>query len=443
MPRPPHCLAILLLAAAACTEQPVAPGVCPEFCPADSIHVQDTILTDVIRRDSAFSGYLQGHESEALAVASVPGVVESRAIFLMDTIPTRQFPAGDTVGVPITVDSSWLRVQIIRRDTNATNLWIKLYRLPLTLDSNTTFDSVAAAFGAAPVDSVNLDSLLADTLVTDTALTKLRGGPYRIDADGRFLQEAGDSTTLLLTFPLDTLQAPFVVADAGRLAFGVRVAADSLASIALGSRDVPGSRDAALRRFFHYQQMIDSTTDSTVFANASRLTTFDSFVFDPPTPALDSAALDTSLVVGGVPAVRTLIRVAIPQFLRDTADIVRATLILVPLAAVQGSPGDSFGILARPVITDIGPKSPLSPNAALWGRLTVHLGSADTLRMEVTDMVRGWVLDTASAPTMVLGQVPEAASYTQIRFYGSRASTFRPALHVTYVRRFPFGRLGP
>jgi len=35
--------------------------------------------------------------------------------------------------------------------------------------------------------------------------------------------------------------------------------------------------------------------------------------------------------------------------------------------------------------------------------------------------------------------VPEAASFTEIRFYSSRAPAFRPALHVTYVKRFPFG----
>jgi hypothetical protein len=39
----------------------------------------------------------------------------------------------------------------------------------------------------------------------------------------------------------------------------------------------------------------------------------------------------------------------------------------------------------------------------------------------------------------MLGQVPEAASYTEIRFYSSRAPALRPALHVTYVKRFPFG----
>jgi hypothetical protein len=38
----------------------------------------------------------------------------------------------------------------------------------------------------------------------------------------------------------------------------------------------------------------------------------------------------------------------------------------------------------------------------------------------------------------MLGQVPEAASFTEIRFYSS-ARRVRPALHITYVKRFPFG----
>jgi hypothetical protein len=432
----------LLLAAGACTERLTAPGVCPNFCPADSLHVEDTVLADVIVRDSAFSGYLQGFEGEALPVADLPGIVDSRAIFVMNKIEMRVQPGTDTATVPITGDSSWLRLRIVRRDTNTTNLRLTLYRLPITIDSATTFDSVAADFSGAPIDSVNIDSLLADSLITDTALTNPRGGPYRADSAGHLLQFSGADSILVLTFVLDTVQAPFVEADSGRLAFGVRVSADTLASIALGANDVDDS-DARIRRFYQYQKMIDSTTDSTVHAFADRETTFDGFVFNPPTPALDSGSVDTMLVAGGVPAVRSLVRVAIPAILRDTADVVRATLVLVPVAPVQGAPGDSFIVIARPVVTDLGPKSPLVSNEAFWGRKTVQIGSADTLRIEVTEMIRSWALDTTAATAFVLGLIPEAATYAQIRFYSSRASAFRPALHVTYVRRFPFGTAPP
>jgi hypothetical protein len=119
---------------------------------------------------------------------------------------------------------------------------------------------------------------------------------------------------------------------------------------------------------------------------------------------------------------------------------VRATLILVPVGPVPGAAGDSFVVLARPVLTDIGAKSPLSTSASFFGSTTVHVNApADTVRIELTNLIRAWSLDTTAATAFVLSQLPEAASYTQVRFYSTRAPAFRPALRVTYVRRYPFG----
>jgi hypothetical protein len=171
-----------------------------------------------------------------------------------------------------------------------------------------------------------------------------------------------------------------------------------------------------------------------VHTTAQRGAFFDSFVFTPPTPALDS-----NLAVGGVPAARSLLRVAIPGLLRDSADVVRATLILVPVGPVPGASGDSFTVVARPVLADLGGKSPLSSNAAFFSLQTVHLNDADTVRIDMTNLIRTWTLDTTATTAFVLGQLPEAAAYTQLRFYSTRTPAFRPALHVTYVRRFAFG----
>jgi hypothetical protein len=75
----------------------------------------------------------------------------------------------------------------------------------------------------------------------------------------------------------------------------------------------------------------------------------------------------------------------------------------------------------------------------VFGFKTIHLSSADTVRVEVTDMVRGWAFDSTAPTALMLGQAPEAGSYSELRFYSSRAPAFRPALRVTYVKRFPFG----
>jgi hypothetical protein len=424
----------LLVALTACTDRLLAPGACPTFCPSGTIVTRDTILTDVIARDSSFRGYVLGHRSPFLAVTDLPGVVDSRAIFLMNVMDPRVAAnAPDTTTVPITVDSSWLRVQIVRRDTNTTNLRLKLYRLPRTIDSNTTFADVAPAFADSLVDSVNVDSLLARPLITDSVTVSTWGDTVRTDSAGHVLRVADGDSSLIIYFLLDTLQAPFIAADSGQLAFGVRVAADTLASISLGANDLV-DRDAVVMRFYHYEKMIDSTTDSTVHASTARETIFDGFVFDPPTPPIDS-----NLAVGGVPAARSLLRVALPAFLRDSADVVRATLVLVPTGPVPGVAGDSFAVVARPVAADLGAKSPLHTETGLFGVATIGLNTADTVRIEVTDMVRGWAFDSTAATALMLVQAPEAASYTQIRFFSSRTPAFRPALHVTYVKRYPFG----
>ena len=69
----------------------------------------------------------------------------------------------------------------------------------------------------------------------------------------------------------------------------------------------------------------------------------------------------------------------------------------------------------------------------------IHIGSPDTVTVEITNLVRAWSLDTTMVTAFVLGHVPEATSYSEIRFYSSRAPALRPGLHVTYVKRFRFG----
>jgi len=421
--------------ASACTDDVTAPGNCPNFCPGGQIGIADTILRDVIVRDSSFRGYVNPSGAEQMAIADIPGVVDSRALFLMNKMFLRVTPnAGDTTTVPISVDSSRLRIEIVRRDTNATNLVLRLYRLPLTIDSTSTFASTDADFTAAPIDSVNISDLLAAPEVTDTATLRIWGDTIQTDSAGHTLQISPVDSSLIVFFDLDTLRAPFVAADSGQLAFGLRVSADSFASIAIGANEF-GDRDPQITWFYHYT--IPDTLpapDSVNHTFIPRETIFDGFVFDPPNPALDD-----NLTVGGAPSARAILRVDIPEFLRDSADVVRATLVLVPVAPVQGAAGDSFTVLIRPVLTDLGAKSPLGTRAALFGRQTVHIGTADTLRIELSDLIRSWARDTSQVPAMVMGQVPEASSYTEVRFYSSRTPAFRPALHVTYVKRFPFG----
>jgi len=258
------------------------------------------------------------------------------------------------------------------------------------------------------------------------------GDTIQTDSAGHILITTDSAKILTLFFQFDTLKAPFVVADSGRLGFGIRATADSQASATFGtveSSDVP-----TMLWFFHYTipDTVSATPDSVVHTSQPRAPQFDTFVFDPPT-----APLDSNLAVGGAPAARSLVHVTMPAFLRDSFDIVRATFIFVPVVPSPGSAADSFTVEARSIQTDLGAKSPLTLGAI--GSVIVHPGSSDTVRIELTDLVRAWAIDTTMPTVLVLKQQPEATSFTAIRFYSSRTPAFRPALHLTYVKRFPFG----
>ncbi|OLC85783.1 MAG: hypothetical protein DMD38_05580 [Gemmatimonadetes bacterium] len=431
---------VLLLAAGACTENVTAPGVCPTFCPSGSISIHDTIFAAIIGRDSSFSGYLQGYQSTLMAAADSPGVIDSRPFFTSQTMIRRIKRAVDTTTVPISVDSLRLRLIIAQRSKEATNLRLKLFTLPVTVDSTSDFASLDPYFTAPPVDSVSVSGLLATPGSTDTALTQFWRGAQgicpacidsvRVDSAGNVLLMQADSS-LLVYLKLDTLQAPLSEPDSGRLAFGIRVAADSFASVRLATEQSSVGGGAQLNWYFHFADSVGTKPDSVSHSKQTVTTRFDSFVFNPPSPAIDS-----NLTVGGVPSVRSLLRVALPAFLHDSIDLVRATLILVPVSPVPGVPSDSFAIEGRNVTTDLGAKSPLG---STFNTTFVHIGSADTVRLELTNLVRAWTLDTTQVTSLFLRQLPEAASYTQARFYSSRAPAFRPSLHVTYVKRFAFG----
>jgi hypothetical protein len=425
-----------LLAAAltlGCAEQLIAPGDCPDFCPNGQIVLVDTVFTTIITRDSAYRGYLQPYQSAQAAATEIPGV-QSRPFFKLAPVPMRvkavPGSATDTSTVRIFADSSRLRVAIVRKDTAAPNLRVQLYALPLTVDSTTTFTDLDPSFSGPIVDSVNVSDLLTRPLIRDTTLDRALGDSIRTDSAGHVLLIAPADSTYYLYFSLDTLQAPLTEVDSGRLAFGVRVVADTAVSVGFGTNE--SSTNGPVIEWFYHFTLTDSVNAKT--DSISRVPSFDSFVFDPP-----NAPLDSNLAIGGAPSARSLIRVTIPPALRDSIDVVRATLLLVPVTPVNGVASDSFHIVARQVTTDLGAKSPLGNDAA--GSVVIHPGVSDTVRLEITDMVRSWVLlDTLSTTAFMLSPLPEATSFTEARFYSSLTPAFRPALHVTFVRRFPFGR---
>jgi hypothetical protein len=419
----------IALGVLACTENITSPASCPSFCPGGQIETIESLLATAISRDSSFRGYVESHQAVALLAATLPSL-DSRPIFQTEPIETRLRinSGGDTTTGLIVVDSTKLTFTLLRRDSAAHNLRLVLYRLPLGIDSTSTFAGTAPAFGGTPVRVVNLDSLFAlpgrrDSLTGDSVLSV-------------------DSVRHAVTFSLrfDTTQIPFVEVDSGRLALGVRVTADGPASAAFGSSEVGSGPEIT------WFNRVDSAGMLLERPLQRRLVRFDGFVFDPP-----PAALDSNLTVGGVPASRALLRIALPRAIRDSSQIIRATLILVPVVPVPATPPDSFFLIVNHVGSDLGAKSPpandtIAPKSALFGP-----GLADTVQIEVTSLLRFWQFDTTSATAVYLRLLAldrvdsthldgfEGSTFTTLRLYSSRTPAFRPALRLTFVPRFKFG----
>lgn len=410
--------------AAACTEDLTTPAVCPDFCPPGEITVVDTVFADLVGGDSAFRGYVQAHDASVMLVADVPGVIDSRGLFRTTEVPSGLRLTTDTVTSPVVaVDSMRIILNVLRRDTTARGLALAIHRLPLTLDSTTTFADVASAFAAAPVRVVQVDSLIA-----------LAGHKDTLTGDSVTVDSIAGSVQVLIS--LDSAEVGYTEADSGRLGLGIRASVDQAtgsgnASVAIGARETGP--------LITWYIQLDSLGLDTVPRAVSAGIVFDSYVYDPP-----AAPLDSTLAVGGAPSARSLLRIGRPAALFDSAQIVRATLVLVPVVAAVGSPGDSIRLVAQRVVTDLGAKSPLagpsfSGDPSFFGSTYVRPGVLDTVSLDVTDMMRRWQADTLAPMALFLRTDPEAGVLGEMRFGSSRQPAFRPALRVTYAPRFPFG----
>ena len=400
-----------VLLAAACVERVSAPGDCPAFCPSGQIEIVDTVLTSIISRDSTFRGYVTALSAPLLLAADLPGFVDGRAIFRINGFGQRFILSTADTGAILGADSARLQLTVARRDTGAHNLSLAFYRLPITVDSTTTFAGLAGPFTDSLVKRVNIDTLLARPGHKDT----LTGDSVVVDTV---------NNVLVLALKFDTAAARYVGTDSGTVAYGVRVSADSLASIAITRSTLS----------WQWYLRVDSIGTPVARKPGVLGAAFSSFVFDPPPPPPDS-----TLAVGGVPSARSFLRVAFPHFIRDSSQIIRGTLTLVPVAPVQGAPSDSFVVEAHTVFTDVGAKSPIIVDATRTDTAIIHIGPRDTAQIEVTNLLQFWASDTTRATTLVLRAKQEAASFSLIRFYPSVAQAFRPALRITFVRRFPFG----
>ena len=460
----------VLLAVWACVEEPTSPARCPAFCPGNKLVAVESLFTDVISRDSTFQGYIVPAHAGFLPLTAEGGI-DSRSITQLNVFAPRTLidSTDTTTGVKV-VDSMKLLVRFLRPDTASRNLRLSFYQLPDSIDSTTTLANLSASFAAPPLRVVNVDSLLnqssrRDSVTGDTVLTN------GSTDTGTAVFANNTAHVVALRVKFDSAHAPFNAADSGRLSLGVVVTADNRPTVILGSAEIGlglrvswfyrvDSAGKLIRPDSIFYKCQDSSKPCTkpshppdsVVTNAN----FDTFLYTAP-----ALPPDSNLLIGGTPSQRALLRINFPKQIRDSAQVLRAELFLIPTPAAPVVMGDSLLIVVNRVSADFGLKSPIDGDTAIQGTSKPFAGNpTDTVRIELTPLFRAWVSDT-TLPTSVFVRLLslrrllpstigpadttgrasslEGATFTTLRFYSSRTAAFRPVIKLTYVPHIKLG----
>ncbi len=377
----------LALLTAACAEDVMAPGACPDYCPATNIQVLDSVIPGSIERDSSYRGYVDPDEAIRMEV-SRGGVAESRVVL-------RFFPFGEEINSDsiVAIDSFQISLSLRKRSADVSDLELALFRLPPNVAAAATFQELDPFFQ----DSTRLGTLAVPDSVTDGTVSAAFPGAV-----------------------LDNLTADSMVAAIG-VAFGP--ALTGFAHLAAIDAD---SFATMLTRF----AQVDTASGELAEVSDSVRVEMDTFVFSE-VPALSA----TVLAVGGAPAARVLMRTVLPADIVDSAHVVRATLLLQPAGPALGAPGDTVFVRAQPVTTDVGPKSPfldaLQDTLAL-GKADIPVGALEPVRIDITHIVASWRGDPDSPRAFLLMTGFEGQSLAEFRFHSSEGVE-SPIMQITYV----------
>ncbi|MBA3892637.1 MAG: hypothetical protein H0X69_02935 [Gemmatimonadales bacterium] len=388
----------LFAALAGCQEQLTAPAECPELCPGGQSRVFDIVITPLANTDSSYVGYVARNAAGALLVSNGLPASEDRAVYRFtaraDSISVRDTLRG------YTVDSALLALNVVARDTLVNNLKLYLYRIDPVVDANATFPAIDQQLvPAALIDSIAVPDSLGAGLVQKV----LRGE--------------------------DVQKIALPSGSGGVLAIGIAMAADQPTGVRLGA-----SAAGTGATFVSYVTVDVPDTGSVRRQSVTRAPAFNTFVTSSP-PVPD----DLFLTVGGEPSARALLRFDLPEDIEDSATIVRATLELVPRSPMLGLPSDPPLLQAKALLADLGAKSPVTTDVRFIASDTLAVGSADTVRLDVTSIVRLWQAASERPEAMFLSLLPEAASFTRPVFGSTRSGTVGgPRLRITYLKPFPF-----
>ncbi len=386
--------ALMVFGATACTEKLTTPGGCPALCPGGQPEVRDTTIDALFGLDSSFAGYSSLVDASSLPLSNGGALGESRAVI-------RFLPRGDSVTVadttyPLAIDSVIIRMGLQDREPTISGLALELYRLDADVDSSITWPELTAQM--VP------ERLLQTFEIPDTLLR----GPIVFRFTGA-----------------DLAKLAYTPEDSTRLVIGVRLVAP-----VVGAGAYIGAVRAGEAGVFYQSWATVPVVDTALRHPLVQRSPARNFTVQPaPTPVTS-----TQLLIGGRPASRALIRFALPDYLRDSVTIIRATLELTVDAPLVGLTGDSTRIDVNPILTDFGAKSVAFVNEG--GTTWIHPGDG-TISLEMTRLVRLWQGTTPLPAIVRVRHAFEWSSFINPILRSTRsAGAGAPRIRITY--RPPF-----
>lgn len=429
------------LTAAACSEHLNGGAACPALCPGQNLQVNDTTFRIdhlVPVYDTTIASFPLLGEEQTLLLANIPRRADVRGIMRFDSL---SIAYSHTVGS--TTVTSYPTV------AHDALVWFTINRHSV----GTTRGSDQIQFYIYDVDTT------ADTAVT--VLASMFNPAHVLGWSKRYLASAlrdtlnnGGADTSIIVVHLDTAKILAKAQGDRKLRLGI---------IAL----VPNSPTDGVRLtintapapFVRYYGSLDSLKDTTYFRLSSN--------FQSVTPVNDTAlavrlqhyplivrgAIQDSmdaLNIGGIPARRVFLRFALPPRIIDTANVIRATLLLHPRAQPFQLPGDTVVIYPWPVVSSNKVMTPAEAtnfivSSSLYGLDSVKaVPSANSVvAFDFVNAVKNWqnVSDTINTRSLVLRILPEGGTPLETSFWSSFApdTALRPHIRLQYVKRSAFG----
>lgn len=392
----------------ACTESLDSSAGCPDLC-SNQAGLIETITIDPVVLDTAVSALTgQGTESSML-LATRGDTVDSRAVVRFDSIPAR-YPRSttDTTSIAITtVDSARLRLRI---------------------------DTVGARIpGPFTIDAYDVDTQAADSLTDAVAALFI---PARLITSKTFAADALKDT-LSIEIPPATILAKL----GQRLRIGLRARAAGsvqfrIFSVEAGAPEQLRFRVSADTAIAAISLAPYSKTPADQSSVAASLSDYTVLVKGPPPGPADA------LNIGGLPARRIYMRFDVPAFIADTAEIVRATLLMTQRPDLSVDPKDTVRIvahvsLAGKTVTDLTRAAQITAQTTL-DTLRVAPADSGTKLLEVARVIALWRGQNPDQTprAIVLISSTEGQAPVQARFFSIEAApSLRPRLRISYSTR--------